>query len=88
MIPRAQLIERSLSCLTFGATGFIPVLGLFFSIMSLARFRVVVVETNDRWNPARRQLYLGLIFALLSILIHAIVAAAIAIQIIRYYEDV
>jgi hypothetical protein len=85
MIPRSQLIEKSLSCFDTGAFSFIPIIGFFIAPLSLVHFRFVVVNTNDRWNPARPHLYLGAAFALLSLLLHATVAVIIYVQVIRNY---
>ena len=85
MIPRSQLIEKSLSCFDNGALAFIPIIGFFIAPLALLRFRFVVVNSNDRWNPARAQLYLGAALALLSMLLHATIAVIIYIQVVRNY---
>lgn len=61
----------------------IPVIGLFGTVPAFLHFRYVVTETNDRWNPARRRLYLGLILALGSLIAHGLAALAISIILIR-----
>jgi hypothetical protein len=87
MIPRSQVIEKSLSCFARGIAALIPVVGMFIAPLALVRFRQVIVATNDRWNPARRQLYLGAAFALASMLLHALVVFVIYIKIIRDYQN-
>ena len=88
MIPRSKLIKESLGCFGWGTASCIPVVGFFFAPAALWRFWTVVVETNDRWNPARRYVYVGAGLALLSILVHVMLAAVIFIRVIRYYQDV
>lgn len=83
MAPRSKLIEKSLSCLHAGLFSLIPVIGLFGTVPAFFHFRFVVIETNDRWNPARRRLYLGLILALVSLVAHGLAALAISIILIR-----
>jgi len=87
MIARSKLIKESLDCLGWGAAACLPVVGFFLAPAALWRFKIVVVETNDRWNPARRHAYVGAALALFSMLGHAILAAIIFIQIIRHYQD-
>ena len=87
MIPRSKIIERSLSCFNNGAAAFIPIIGFFIAPLALVRFRFVVVNTADRWNPARPQLYFGAAFALLSMLIHATIAVIIYVQVLRHYSN-
>ena len=87
MIPRSQLVEKSLSCFGCGMAAMIPVIGFFIAPLALVRFRTVALNTNDRWNPARRQLYVGAALALASLLAHAIIVFVIYLQIIRSFED-
>ncbi len=83
MIPRSQLIESSLGCLSSGLLSLLPGAGVFFAPVALARFRFVVLATDDRWNPARPQLYLGLFLALLSLLVHGIIGVILYFQAVR-----
>jgi hypothetical protein len=85
MTPRSQLIEKSLGCLNFGIASMIPAIGFFLAPLALGRFRFVIVNTNDRWNPARFQLYFGAVLAVASILLHALAGFFIYIQIVRTY---
>lgn len=87
MIPRSKLIQESLGCFGWGSAACIPIIGFFLAPAALWRFRKAIIETNDRWNPARRHLYVGAALALLSMLVHAIVVAIIFIQVIRHYQD-
>jgi hypothetical protein len=87
MIPRAQVIEKSLSCFGYGLLTWIPAVGLFLAPVALWRFRFVVLETNDRWNPARRHLYGGLFLALASVLVHAVLAVILYLKVIRYIAN-
>ena len=87
MIPRWQLIEKSLGCFDAGIFSLIPGLGVLFTPMAFGRFYRAVIETNDRWNPARMQLYLGLTLALLSLLAHAVVGTVLYVQFLRAVAD-
>jgi hypothetical protein len=66
----------------------IPAIGFTLAPFALNRFRHVVVETNDRWNPARPQLYLGATLALASLLLHALAALFIYLRVIHNLENV
>jgi hypothetical protein len=83
MTPRSKVIEKSLSCFDWGMASLIPAIGVFLAPVAFVNFKFVVVETNDRWNPARRHLYAGVALALLSLLAHAIVGVAIYLQMMR-----
>ena len=84
MIARSRLIKESLDCFVWGAAACVPIVGLFLAPSALWRFRIVIIETNNRWNPGRRHAYAGAALALLSLLGHATVVAIICIQIIRH----
>jgi hypothetical protein len=83
MIARSKVIEKSLLCFDWGVASLIPALGIFFTPFALLNFRFAVVEINDRWNPARRHLYVGASLALLSLLAHAVVAVGIYLKVMR-----
>ena len=85
MIPRSALIKKSSGCLDSGLASLIPLLGPLAAILALVEFKQVVIETNDRWNPARPQLYVGALLAVLSLLAHALVAVLIYLKFIRDY---
>jgi hypothetical protein len=80
---RSEIIEKSLSCLDLGIASLIPGIGIVFSIMAFARFRFVVVETNDRWNPARLHLYVGVTLAALTLLVRAVVVTVAYLNVLR-----
>lgn len=88
MTARSKVIESSLSCLDFGIASLVPALGLLFAAFAFARFRFAVVETNDRWNPARLHMYFGAALAALSLLAHAVVAVIIYLKILRAAGDI
>jgi hypothetical protein len=88
MTTRSKVIEKSLGCLDFGFASLIPVAGLLFAMVALARFRFAVVETNDRWNPARVHLYGGAALAMLSLLAHAVVGVVIYLKALRAAGDI
>ena len=87
MTPRSKVIEKSLACFELGITSLIPVLGVFVTPFALYNFKFAVVETNDRWNPARRHLYVGAALAVLSLLAHAIIAGIIFLNVMRAVND-
>jgi hypothetical protein len=88
MTARSKIIESSLSCLDWGMASLIPVLGIFFVPVALTRFRFTVVETNDRWNPARVHLYAGATLAVLSLLAHGLVGVFVFFKLLRAAGDV
>jgi hypothetical protein len=88
MIARSKVIERSLSCFDWGMASLIPGLGIVCAPIAFTAFKFVVVETNDRWNPARRHLYAGVALALFGLLAHAIVGVVIYLKILRAAGDV
>ena len=88
MTARSKVIERSLSCFDWGLSSLLPVIGIFLAPFALANFKFVVTETNDRWNPARRELYVGAALALFGLLVHAITGVVIYLKILRAAGDV
>ena len=54
MIPKTEMIERSLRCYVLGLLGLIPVLGLIPAILALREHRRVKKGSANQWNPARR----------------------------------
>ena len=88
MTARSEVIEKSLGCFDWGLASLIPALGILCAPLALAKFKFVVVETNDRWNPARRHLYAGAALAVLSLLAHGIIGVVIYLQILRAAGDV
>src|SRR5688572_19193633 len=87
MTPRSKVIEKSLSCFDFGIASLIPLVGVFLTPFAFSNFKVAIVETNDRWNPARRHLCAGAALAVFSLLAHAIIATIIFVQMVRAFEN-
>ncbi len=87
MIARSMVIQKSMDCFRAGAMSFVPGLGVVFAGMALARFKAAVMGANDRWNPAQRRLYAGVLLALLSLLGHGVVGLFLFLKVIRglYY---
>jgi hypothetical protein len=85
MKPRSEVIENSLSCFHFGIASLVPAIGFFLAPLALNRFRFAVIHANDRWNPARFQLYLGALLASASLLVHALLGYFVYIRIIATY---
>ena len=88
MTPRSKVIEKSLRCFDYGIASLIPGIGVFITPAAFVNFKFAVVEANDRWNPARRRLYIGVILAVLSLLAHALAAVFISLSILRSIGDV
>jgi hypothetical protein len=88
MTARSKIIESSLSCLDWGMASLIPVLGVFLAPVALTRFRFTVVETNDRWNPARAHLYAGVVLSVLSLLGHGLIGVFVFFKLLRAAGDV
>ena len=88
MTPRTKVIEKSLRCLDWGLASLLPGIGILCAPFALSNFKFVVVETNDRWNPARRQLYTGAALALFGLLTHGILGVVIYLKILRAAGDV
>ncbi|HUS37066.1 MAG TPA: hypothetical protein VM680_17100 [Verrucomicrobiae bacterium] len=61
---------------------------MFITPAAFLTFKYAVVETNDRWNPGRRRLYIGVILAVLSLLAHALAAVFVSLSILRSIGDV
>jgi len=87
MTPRSTVIERSIWCFDSALLSLAPVVGIFFAGWAFVHFHRVVVNTNDRWNPARRHLYVGLAIALLSLLAHLVAGAVMFALLLRHIAD-
>lgn len=87
MIARSKLIERSLSCLDWGVASFIPVAGPLCAVFALDRFRQVVMNTEERWNPARLHCLLGAGLALLGLLAHGLIAFVVFIKLRQAFAN-
>ena len=61
----------------------IPVIGIVQAIIALAQFKFVIVNSNERWNPARARLYLGVMLAIASLLAHALIGVFVYLKIVR-----
>jgi len=83
MIPRSKLIEKSLGCFRCGVASMIPLIGIVQALVALNRFGFVIVNTNERWNPARLRLYVGALLAFASLLGHALIAVFVYLKITR-----
>ena len=88
MIPRSKVIEKSLLCFDWGLASLIPAIGILFTPFALLNFRFAIVEINDRWNPARRHLYVGACLAVLSLLAQAVIGVGIYLKVMRAAGDI
>jgi hypothetical protein len=66
MTPRSKIIERSMRCFSRGGFSFVPLFGIVFALGALGDFYAAVTQREERWNPAGRRLYGGMILALLG----------------------
>jgi uncharacterized membrane protein YidH (DUF202 family) len=87
MIARSKIIEKSLRCFDWGMASLIPALGIVCAPFALVNFRFAIVEIEDRWNPARRHLYAGVILALLSLLAHAVIGVVVYLRVMRAVDE-
>lgn len=87
MIPRSQLIERSLACFRRGAWSVLPVLGLYFGLRAARDFYVVTTGTEERWNPGRRHVYAGVLLGLFGLLLNALAVLVACLVWLRRIED-
>ena len=87
MIPRSQIIERSLACFRRGAWSLLPVLGVYFGLRSVRDFYVVTTEAEERWNPGRRHVYAGVFLGLLGLLLNALAMLVACLIWLRRIED-
>jgi hypothetical protein len=62
-MDRIEAIERSLRCFTLGLLGLIPLLGIPAALVAHGEFRRVRRHYGRCWNPARKYLLLGIVFA-------------------------
>ena len=77
------MIEGSFRCLRLGWLSLLPMIGIGFAILALLRYSLVFLDTRDHWNPARWQLYSGAGLALLSLLLHGLALAWLALAMIH-----
>lgn len=57
---RVWVVRRSLACLGMGCGSLVPGLGAPLAVMAVAEFWRVSRRARGHWNPARRELLLGL----------------------------
>lgn len=88
MTPRSKVIEKSMRCFDYGVASLVPGIGVFLTPLAFVNFKFAVVETNDRWNPARGRLYVGATLAVLSLLAHAFLAVFVFLSFLRAVGDV
>jgi hypothetical protein len=73
-MEKIRLIEGSFRCLKFGWLSLAPVFGIAFSFAAITSYVRLFGISRD-WNPARAYLYSGAALALLSLLLHGLLAA-------------
>ena len=62
------------------AVSLLPVVGLAFAGATLLRYRSVCAEVGNEWNPARKQLVRGAIFAWSGVLITSLLLLGIVVH--------
>lgn len=88
MTPRSEVIEKSMRCFDYGIASLVPGIGIFLAPFAFVNFKFAIVETNDRWNPARLRLYVGVALAVLSLLAHGLLAVFVFLSFLRAVGDV
>jgi hypothetical protein len=63
---RADVIERSLRCFTYGWCSFIPVIGVAMFVLAVLSFQKARILNSGEWNPAVRYLHWGMLLALVG----------------------
>jgi hypothetical protein len=79
---KIAVIHRSLRCRRFGFVSLIPFVGIIAAIFVLRDFRFVRGTVGKEWNPARRQLNIGMMLATLGVIISFTIFCAIAFAIV------
>lgn len=77
------MAENSIRCFLCGLAGLIPLLGVPCCIIAIVFYARTRRLSQGEWNPARRYLLAGLIFALTGILLS--LAANVPIQMALYH---
>jgi hypothetical protein len=65
---KIRVIAASVRCQTFGWLSLLPLTRIAFSVLAFSQWGRVRAEAAE-WNPARRQLRVGLLLASLGLLI-------------------
>lgn len=79
---KIAVIHRSLRCRRFGFVSLIPFAGILAAFFALRDFRFVRGTVGKEWNPARRQLNIGMMLAMIGVMISVIIFCAIAFAIV------
>lgn len=74
------VIKQSVGCQWLGIWSLLPVVGLAFAGATLLRYRSVCAEVGNEWNPARKQLVRGAIFAWSGVLITSLLLLGIVVH--------
>jgi hypothetical protein len=74
------MIKDSVGCQWLGVWSLVPLVGLVFAVATILRYRSICAEVGNEWNPARKQLIRGAIFAWSGILITSLLLLAIPVH--------
>lgn len=65
-MDKVRVITRSLQCRRFGWCSLIPVIGPLCSVAALIYAVAITRETGSNWNPARKEMRVGVVVAILG----------------------
>lgn len=83
VMPKSEILRRSMRCFILGWWSLIPLLGIVPAIVAFMEFRAVSAGTGSRWNAARIRLLFGAGLAGAGILLTLILCTLIALAIIN-----
>jgi len=66
---KMRVIARSLRCRTFGWLSLLPLVGIPFVLLAFSETHRVRAEAGNGWNPASRELLMGIVLAWLGVLV-------------------
>jgi hypothetical protein len=67
-LSKVEMIENSVRCFYLGLFGLVPFIGLPMAVRSSMLYRKVMRTQREVWNPARRYVFWGGVFARLGLL--------------------
>ena len=82
---KVRVIQQSLRCFVFGLLSLIPLLGLPFAILAVARHLNACSQGEREWNPAKPYLVWGFGLAWLGGLISLGALAIIVVALTKFY---
>lgn len=77
---KIRVIKHSVGCQWLGVWSLLPVVGLAFAVATILRYRHVRAEVGSEWNPARKQLIRGAVFAWSGVLITSLLLLSVVVH--------